>query len=239
MEYKISNVFKRVEKKYQLAEEKKQEFLTAIEPHAIKDQFGEYTICNIYYDTEQDDLIRTSMEKPVYKEKLRLRSYGVPGAEDRVFLEIKKKYQGTVFKRRIALPFHEAAQYLETRKKPSEDSQILREIDYFLELYHPVPKLYLAYDRIAFTAKREEGLRITLDYRIRSRTEAVDFTAGDYGELLLPENEYILEIKSSTAFPLWLTEVLSKLEIYPVSFSKYGKIYSKNQIHEKGEDLSC
>ncbi len=225
---KTNYVFKRIEKKYFLHEEDLNKFLTEIDPYVEKDEYGEYTICNIYYDTEQDDLIRTSIEKPVYKEKLRMRSYGIPSGDDKVFLEIKKKYDGIVFKRRISLPFSEAENYILNGVKPSQEGQILNEIDYFIKFYKPLPKLYLAYDRIAFSGKEDKNLRITIDKNIRSRIDEIDFKYGDYGEYLLNEGEYILEIKTGTAFPMWLTDILSKNEIYPCSFSKYGNIYTKN-----------
>ena len=132
-----------------------------------------YTICNIYYDTEDNHLIRHSLSKPKYKEKLRLRGYGVPKQEDKVYLEIKKKVNGLVNKRRTKLVLSEAYEFAETRVKPEYKSymnrQVLNEIDYILKLYKPVPKLYLAYDRKAFFGINNRDLRVTFDTNIRSR----------------------------------------------------------------------
>ena len=51
-----------------------------------------YNIYNIYYDTDNSDVIRHSISKPYYKEKLRLRSYYIPNnSNDKVFLELKRK----------------------------------------------------------------------------------------------------------------------------------------------------
>ncbi len=233
-----SGVFERVEKKYLLTKEKHDLLLADLKSHITTDKYGKYTICNIYYDTESYDLIRHSIEKPAYKEKLRLRSYGKPTKEDEVFLEIKKKYKGTVFKRRISLTLEEAQQYLNHGIKPDRDSQILREIDYFMNFYHPKPKLYLAYDRIAYFGSDDKQIRITFDQRIRSRQYDLNLAKGDYGEYLLDECSYLMEIKVPLAMPLWLANRLSSLEIYPTSFSKYGNIY-KQKILSDREELEC
>ena len=151
-----------------------------------------------------------------------------PKGDNKVFLEIKKKYKGVVYKRRITMTLDEARLYLNDGIKPNNDCQILREIDYFINHYKPEPKLYLAYDRQAFSGKDDPQLRITVDHNIRSRQQMVDLGAGDYGTALLNDDQYLIELKTSTAFPLWLTNILSEYLIYPTSFSKYGSIYSKS-----------
>ncbi len=200
--------------------------------HVQPDEYGEYTICNVYLDTANDDLIRRSVEKPVFKEKLRVRSYGVPNASDRVFLEIKRKCKGTVYKRRVSMTCAQLQTYLETGEHPWAQSQIFSEIDWFMQFYAPVPKLFLAYDRVAFRGTAEPTLRITFDKNICYRRTALDLSAGADGELLLPQGQYIMEIKTDGAMPLWLCEILSTAQIYPTSFSKYGNIYKK-QIQSK------
>lgn len=228
-------VFQRVEKKYMMSYETYKLFLQQIQAYMQEDQFGLHTICNIYYDTEQDELIRASIEKPLYKEKLRLRSYGIPTSNSKVFLEIKKKYAGIVYKRRCAMTLKEAEYYLDHGIKPKEDSQILRELDYFMKFYHPIPKLYLAYDRRAYFGKDDHNIRMTVDKNIRSRTTQLQLDKGDEGELLLEEGYHLLEIKVPNAYPMWLVEILSNLKLYPVSFSKYGSIYKKSIEKEKDE----
>lgn len=233
MTVKNNNVFERIEKKYLLTEEKFNLLFQKIEPYMSIDNFGLHTICNIYYDTETFDLIRNSIEKPSYKEKLRLRSYGIPGEDSRVFLEIKKKYERTVFKRRISLSLKEAEDYLERGIKPKTDSQILREIDYFIKLYNPKKKVFIAYDRVALFGKEDESLRITFDIDIRSRTHDLDLRKGDFGIAINNFNGYLMEIKTCASLPLWLARTLSELEIYPVSFSKYGSVYKQELINER------
>ena len=73
----IQNCFERYEKKYFLSPEQQRQLLQAIGSHVKMDFYGRYTISNLYYDTPDWRLIRTSLEKPIYKEKLRVRSYGV------------------------------------------------------------------------------------------------------------------------------------------------------------------
>jgi hypothetical protein len=224
---KSNYTFQRIEKKYLLDQNKFNLFFQIIEPFVRMDEHGLNTICNIYYDTDNFELIRSSIEKPKYKEKLRLRSYGTAYDEDTVFLEIKKKFDGTVYKRRIELKLREAENYMENGVRPSGESQILREIDYFINFYKPEKKLYLAYDRVAFYDRADEDLRITFDHNIRSRWNNLSLKSGDYGSSLLDEATYLMEIKAAGAMPLWLARALSELQIYPVSFSKYGSIYKK------------
>lgn len=223
----VDFTFKRIEKKYLLTEAKYLQLIEQLKKHMQLDGYGLYTICNIYYDTDSYQLIRASIEKPPYKEKLRLRSYGVPSKEDKVFLEIKKKWEGVVYKRRISLPLREAEEYLEQGKPLQREGQIEKEIDYFVKLYHPKPKLYIAYDREAYFGKEDDGIRITFDQNIRSRENNLHLENGDKGELLLEKGEKLMEIKVGGVFPMWLVNILSGLEIYPMSFSKYGNIYKE------------
>lgn len=232
---KYDSVFQRIEKKYILTKEQYPVFLERIAPYMTLDQYGYHTICNIYYDTAADELVRRSMEKPRYKEKLRLRSYGTVTADQEAFIEIKKKYEKVVYKRRIALPYKEAVRYLNHGIHPENNSQIMKEIDYFLKFYHPEPKLYLAYDREAFFGNEDPQFRLTIDHNIRGREDELDLTAGDHGDLYFDNDEKILEIKVAQAFPMWITKILADLEIYPTSFSKYGSIFAKTHLHKQCE----
>lgn len=220
-------VFNRYEKKYIMPEEIYEELRYRLKPYMEEDKYGLHTICNIYYDTPDALLIRRSIEKPKYKEKLRLRSYGIPNLESKVFLEIKKKYRKVVNKRRIELTLQEAYDYVERGIHPNMEGQIVNEIDFFLKRYPLEKSLYLAYDRIALFGKEDSQFRITFDENIRSRRKFMGLENGDKGELLLPKGYYLMESKIMGTTPLWFTEILSELDIYPTSFSKYGNIYKK------------
>jgi len=224
----FNTIFERTEIKYLVPQEKKEAFLRAIEPYMQLDEYGLSTICNIYYDTENDDLISRSLDAPAYKEKLRLRSYGVPKADGTVFPELKKKVNGIVYKRRAAMKLGEAEAFLSGRS-PQDGTQILREIDYFREFYKPVPKLFIAYDRRAYFGKEDHGFRLTTDENIRFRTDRLSLSEGDDGELLNLGGAMLVEIKCAGAMPRFMVEILSKMKIYPTSFSKYGRIYE--QMH--------
>lgn len=225
--------FRRYETKYLLSEPQCEAFLTAASELLIPDKYGDYTICNLYLDTDDFYFIEHSLDKPEYKEKLRLRSYGNVGAEDKVFLEIKKKSRGIVYKRRITLPLREAEDYLLHGKTPVtlpdwSAKQIFSEIDYLMKKYEPRPRVYLAYDRLAFTMRGYPEIRLTLDGNIRSRFNELTLS-HDKGVQLLDTGapDYrIMEIKSDGAIPLPLTKILSQLKIYPASFSKYGRVYT-------------
>lgn len=220
-------VFNRYEKKYLMPEEVYTLLRSKLRPYMQADQYGQHTICNIYYDTPGYDLVRRSIEKPVYKEKLRLRSYGIPTMDTTVYLEIKKKYDKVVNKRRIPLTLRQAYDYLDHGIRPPEDSQILRELDFFLQRYPLQRALYLAYDRVALFAREDPDFRVTFDRNIRSRQVDMGLEQGDRGELLLPEQYYLMETKILGAAPLWFSKILSEMHLYGVSFSKYGSIYEK------------
>lgn len=223
-------VFNRYEHKYMLDREMFLKVRTVMDEHMDLDSHSKdyepYTIANIYYDTADDYLIRRSLSKPVYKEKLRLRSYGVPKRTEKVFLEIKKKFNGIVNKRRTSLLLYEAYDFLGSgtppEPKPYMNAQVLKELTYFMKLYDLEPKLYLAYDRIAYFEKNNADLRISFDMNIRSRRYDLQLEKGDFGETLLPEETYLMEIKTSLAKPLWLTNMLTELSIRRCNFSKYG-----------------
>ncbi|WP_167955687.1 polyphosphate polymerase domain-containing protein [Anaerosporobacter faecicola] len=234
---KSNEIFQRIEKKYLLNEKQYEQLRDRIKEYMEIDQYGLSTICNVYYDTTNDALIRNSLCKPVYKEKLRIRSYGVPGEGDKTFIEIKKKYDGIVYKRRVQLPLKEARAYLEEGIHPTINSQIMREIDYFLQYYKPVKKMYIAYDRVAMFGKQDDSIRITFDWNIRNREYDLDLAKGDNGDLLLDPHYVLMEIKVAGAYPMWLVDSLSDLEIYPITFSKYGRFYMKKIMKNKGEKV--
>ncbi len=191
-----------------------------------------YSIANLYYDTNDDFLIRTSLSKPAYKEKLRLRAYGIPNLSDKVFLEIKKKYKGIVNKRRTNIILEDAYFFTEHGYPPKITSiiniQVAKEISQFLKFYPVLPKLYLTYDRFAFFGKENPNLRVSFDTNIRTRRYDLRLEYGNYGEKLLDEGFYLMEIKAGNSIPLWLTKILSDYEIQRRSFSKYGTEFKKH-----------
>lgn len=221
----IQCCFERYEKKYCLTLSQQRFLLERMTPYMKKDAYGEYTICNIYYDTDDYRLIRASLEKPVYKEKLRVRSYGVPTDGGRVFVEIKKKYDGVVYKRRITASPADAAAFLRTGKSTQPLGQIGREIAWFQRTYRAEPKVFLAYDRAAFSGADDPAVRITFDTDIRWRTTALDLRCGDYGAPLLPPEQILMELKLPGACPLWLSRALTDIDARQTSFSKYGACY--------------
>lgn len=227
----IQKIFKRYEIKYLLDAEEYNRVKSAMEEFMTQDIYGLHTICNIYYDTDQFTLIRHSIEKPVYKEKFRVRSYGVPKESDPVFLEIKKKYKGVVSKRRVVTTLNQARKYLQDKEDCIERSQILNEIDYIFQKENLVPKVYIAYDRIAYYGKENPEIRMTIDTNMRYREKDLDLSMGDYGEPILKDKKYLMEIKLPDAMPLWMSHILTKNKIYPISFSKYGTCYKDELIY--------
>lgn len=218
-------IFKRVEKKYRISVEQKDKLLEAFGDKLVPDEYGKSTVCSLYLDTPSYLLIRNSIEAKTYKEKLRLRSYGVPNGDTRVFLEIKKKFDGVVYKRRVSMSLDAAKAYIDGGESPIK-SQIMSEIDYAMNFYgHPKPSILIAYEREAFYVKEDPNVRITFDGNIRYRNEELFLEKGNHGIHILPEGELILEIKTAGAMPMWMSAALCELGIFPSSFSKCGTAY--------------
>lgn len=239
-------VFKRNEIKYLITSDEYEALWEKLGDMIAPDSYGLSTICNVYYDTLSSDLIRRSISKPVYKEKFRVRSYGRVSPEDNVFLEIKKKYKSTVYKRRVAMTKAEADDYLFRGIAPKESGQILNEIDYFFKLYPLIPKVYIACDRLACIptgelAEENPSFRVTFDKNIRARTDRLDLSEDSSCPLIeMPNNKlYLMEIKTADAIPLKVVNVLTDLHIYPSSFSKYGTIYTKNILNSERNACLC
>ena len=239
MAKQIQQSFKRFEKKYLLTREQYDALLDGMRPYMKADQYGRYTICNIYYDTENFQLIRTSLESPVYKEKLRLRSYGVPGDDQKVFVEIKKKFDHVVYKRRTVMPCVEAVEYLAGRARPRTEDQICREIDWFLKSYRPEPRVFIAYDRSALAGIENGELRVTFDTNLRWRDQDLDLRLGDGGKPILPQDRILMEVKIPGTAPVWLGRLLSEAGVFPASFSKYGVCYRQNLLAQAVPNLRC
>lgn len=220
----FQDVFERIEVKYLLSREQYLELRKRLEGYAEVDQYGLTNILNIYYDTEDYSLVRSSLEKPVYKEKLRLRCYNRPGEDSLSFIEIKKKYKGVVYKRRTDMPYRIAKNYLDGRDAAKPLGQIGSEIEFFRTHYRGLaPAMVISYDRIAMAGIEDPELRITFDTNIRWRTKDMDLTLGGQGRELLEPGQVLMELKIAGSVPLELSRIFSELKIYQTSFSKYGQ----------------
>lgn len=219
-------VFKRYEMKFILTLAQKALVLQAMSPHMAPDRFGQSTIRNLYFDTNSYQLIRQSIERPAYKEKLRVRSYAQAQPGSDVFVELKKKYDHVVYKRRLALPEAEAIDWLSGGTYTRMPCQIFREIDYFLGYYKTLhPAVFLAYNREAYRSLGGSDFRVTFDSHILCRREALSLEASVWGTPLLSDDKVLMELKTSGGIPLWMTQILSQEHIYKTSFSKYGTAY--------------
>lgn len=238
-------VFNRHENKYLIDADTYQKMQRHLSDYMDLDAYNTqqetYSVCNIYYDTDDNYLIRTSVSKPKYKEKLRLRSYGVPDGDSKVYVEIKKKFCGFVNKRRSSMQLDEAYAFLNTGElsatEPYMNRQVLSEVSYLMQQHALKPRLFLAYERRAFRGTGQHDLRISFDTAITTRRSDLRLESGIYGQKLLEEDKWLMEIKVAQSIPLWLTHLLSDYKIYPTSFSKYGTEYMntirKNVPQEK------
>ncbi len=239
------STFRRYERKFLLPEAKLDGVLSRIGEYMIPDKYcldGKYyTICNIYFDNDGDDVIRHSISSPYFKEKLRLRSYGTPSdGSSTVYFELKKKTAKLVTKRRCSMTLAQAEDYIYKGISPSFDkyldAQVMTEIDYFVRTNEVRPKLYLSYDRRAFFCRDDSDIRLTIDFNVTTRRDDLFLEHGIYGTSLLPSGMLLMEIKVPDALPMFLTSMLSEYEIYPTSYSKYGKEfaeYTKNKLPDK------
>ncbi len=228
------NTFARKEIKFLLDMKQYENLMETLQLYMNPDKFcvggKEYGIYNIYYDTPDDYLIRESLSKPYYKEKIRLRSYYSPASPDSlVFLEIKKKIGGIVTKRRVSMTLAESDEYFRSRRKPHTDKyiteQVFRELDVFLDMYHVFPKQYISYQREAFFGKDDKDFRLTFDRQITERRNDLSLSYESYGNQIIGIDQRLMEVKVGNAVPEWLIAKLSELGIYKISFSKYGRAY--------------
>lgn len=228
---KKETFFQRYEFKYLLTKEQQAQLLISAGERLIPDEYSHSSIRNLYLDTPDFRLIRRSLEKPVYKEKLRLRSYGRADDKHPVFMELKKKYRSIVYKRRLILPHGQALSCL-TGDHLWPDTQIGREIDYAMHFYpHLEPRVYLSYERDSWK-EAEGGLRITFDEAIRFRTDLLTLDSEPWGTPLLKDNQVLMELKAPGAIPLWMVRLLTDIGLYKTSFSKYGTAY-KMMLNQK------
>lgn len=224
----FKTTFKRLEKKFILNEEQYLAVKAAFEGTFVPDQYGETTICNLYYDTPDFLLIRRSISKPIYKEKLRLRTYGIPKDDSVSFIELKKKFDGVVYKRRIEMKYIDSINYLSKSFVPENQTQIMKEISFCLERYNDLaPRFFISSDRSAFFHKDNGEFRVTFDKNLTWRDYDLDLRKGAYGHNILPEGHVIMEIKVPQNLPLWIVRLFSELGIKCGSFSKVGTAYSR------------
>lgn len=219
-------VFKRYELKYLLTGAQKQKLLQVMEAYMSLDQYGRTTIRNLYFDTDNYRIIRRSIEKPAYKEKLRIRSYNQASPGSTVFVELKKKYKSVVYKRRLSLPEEQAMKWLCEKQCSGTETQIAKEIACFMEYYKNLhPTVFLSYEREVYYSRCGDDFRITFDDNILCRQEELSLTSGVWGSPLLKDDEVLMEIKCSGGIPLWMVHFLSQERIYKQAFSKYGTAY--------------
>ncbi len=243
-------VFKRYEIKYMVTAEQKTRILKAMEPYMVMDKFGRSTVRNIYFDTDDFVLARHSIAKPDFKEKLRIRSYSKADADSTVFVELKRKFDGVVYKRRVRIREAEAMKWMTGSKEPSithslsgGSAQVTSEVEYFKGMYCRLkPVVYLSYDREAYRMKKgaaaSDGgadFRVTFDSNIRCRESDLTLRSEAYGTGMLEEGMFLMELKCPGAIPMWMTKILSEEKIYKTSFSKYGTAYCSFMKKTPGE----
>ena len=237
-----TKVFDRIEKKYLIAKEQKNKLLRVIKKNMEEDNYFKSEVFNIYFDTDNYDLIIQSIEHPIFKEKLRARSYG---GYDRVFLEIKTKIReieaNPGYKRRVMITKDDFKELIEKKAtmlelasrsvEEKDDLQIAKEIDYLIEMFNLKPKILVIYRRKSYQG--EDKLRITFDERLKYRNKNLGFFRTKNDKIYFKDDRnIIMEVKAHGVLPLWLVNAMSKNKVYPMQFSKVGNIYEKIRKEE-------
>lgn len=229
-------IFKRYEIKYMLSQEQYEAVIHKMSSYMRADIHGRSTNLSLYFDTPDFLLIRRSLDKPLYKEKLRIRSYGLAESDTTVFIELKKKFKGVVYKRRISMTEEDAMNYLLFDDKVLHN-QIEAEIDYTKDRYQNlIPRVLLSYDREAYYAIDDHEFRVTFDQNILWRDQDVNLTSYIGGEPLLKPGQVLMEVKAGGAIPLWFVKILTEEKLYKTSFSKYGMAYRTILVKALQED---
>lgn len=236
----VTEIFNRKELKYVITDSQKVALVDELVKHLLLDKYNFngnlYSVYNLYIDTDDHNLIRNSLSKPKYKEKIRIRSYYEFDSDQLVFLEVKKRLGGHTNKRRSKIKYQDALEFIEAGKKPKIEEymnrQVIDEFSYILQKNRYYPKTFITYDRLAFHAKNDPNLRITFDTNLRAKRFAAKKVTN-----LLPAHHWILEIKSAKNMPLWLTKSLTKNKIYKRSYSKYGNEYKAFLVDLKEGDI--
>lgn len=224
----MADIFRRIEKKYIITEKQFESLKGKLNDYMLEDEHGKSTICNIYFDSRLYELISHSITKPYFKEKIRLRSYNIPNQDSDVFLEIKRKCEGIVSKRRIQMKLKDLNNYIVDKQSiKNKNEQIKTELDYYFDKYNLTPAMYLSYDREAFYQKNDRDFRITFDSNVIAREYDLNLDSKNYGNKILEDGKYIMEVKTLGAMPLWFVKILDNLEIMPCGFSKYGEAYTQ------------
>ncbi len=235
---RFQSTFARVEKKFVLTAGQADGVIRALNDHGFRENvFGSPLIQSVYYDTPDFMLTRRSIERPNYKEKLRMRTYGHPDGTSPAYVEIKKKVNGIVYKRRTSLPLDQAVQAVARKRLLPGNGQIGREIEWFIHSYPGLrPAVLIACERRAFE-NPEEGLRVTFDSGVRYRDRDLDLTHPAEGTCLLPRGEILMEVKVPGAYPLWMTDLIWKIGAVPTHFSKVGTAYAGHILPVRRESL--
>lgn len=237
----MSLVFNRFEKKYVLSIDVYHEILDKLllKMNLDKNNVDEFMkVQSIYFDTDNNDYIRNSISKPYYKEKIRIRGYNFIDSDSELFLEVKRKIDGKVNKRRTNIKLSDIDNLIENNtieyNNEYMNKQVLNEINYILNRDHLLPKLFVSYERCALVDNHSD-LRITFDKNITGSSNKISFNIKT-DQQLLNSKLMIMEVKTCYGMPRWLLEIIENNDIKKASFSKYGTSY-KNELLKRKDNI--
>lgn len=224
--------FNRFELKYLLPIEHAGEFKKAIKSFLHVDSFGEegqYALTSLYYDTPDHRFYWEKIDGIKVRRKLRIRHYETRDAitpETPVFVEIKKRIDRVIIKKRAKMPYKDAVNLCNEGIMPAKfdpkDKKTLEEVQSMFHTYPLRPTLITSYFRHALIGTHYDlGLRVTFDTNIRFRDHDLDLTSKNRGKFIIPPNIALMEIKANGAIPYWLTEMIGAHNIRLIRVSKY------------------
>ena len=233
--------FKRIETKYVVSKENLEDLLTDLKEYLVEDDYPTSIISNIYFDTDNFDVIQDALDGNHRQEKIRMRTYlANPKIDSKVFLEVKSKDdEGIGHKFRLVSTPLAITNLMTDGKNHGQitDRQLLQDIHHLRQRYDEglKPRMYIYYDRFSMKEKETiEGyaynkVRVTLDQNLTYRDEDVSLFKGNHGFPLLDEDTIIMEIKAPGKKPDWLQAILDKHGLKEQKFSKYSCAYHKSQ----------
>lgn len=241
MKKTIETSFKRIETKYIVAKDDVKDLIKDLKEYVVEDDYPTSTISNIYFDTENFDVIQDALAKQHRREKIRMRTYiEKPQADSPVFLEVKSKDEEGIGHKFRLVATSQAIINLITDGKVDhqiQDPDLVQEIQRLRKRYgHRLePRMFIYYDRLSLKEKKSiqgypyQKIRVTIDQNLVFRDQAVSLFDGKKGEPLLEDDFVIMEIKAPGQEPQWLKDLLEKYGLVKQKFSKYSCAYHKSQ----------
>jgi len=244
----------REEFKYLVPNEKMELLRALISPYVIRDDHiaihrdSDYTVRSIYFDTWDLNEYDIKLAGLHTRKKLRIRGYNHHPYDNTIYLEIKHKRNMAVKKSRAPVQYDHIDKLLagigigdiviQRNDFPTAMENAINFM-YYIKRKCMLPVVLVIYEREAYIFKFDHSTRITFDKNLRciAYPKTHSFFSDD-GSASVFQNNFILEVKSNNGFPIWMVDVISKLNVKREALSKYTLSIDahKNQINNFNKD---